>query len=145
LEVLAEIHDRFIANSSCAATLVVSNGRTRGGSIVNKKIWIICGGVLAAAIVIGGSAGGLAIATGGDDDEAPITGEALDRASHAALEHTGEGRVTETEVGDEESYYEVEVTLDDGSQVDVQLDENFNVVSDEADDENEDEASDQDD
>ena len=100
---------------------------------MNKKIWIICGGVLAAVIVIGGSAGGLAIATGGDDDEAPITGEALDRASQAALEHTGEGRVTETEVGDEESYYEVEVTLDDGSQVDVQLDENFDVVSSDAD------------
>ena len=108
---------------------------------MNKKIWIICGGVLAAAIVIGGSAGGLAIATGGDDDEAPITGEALDRASQAALEHTGEGRVTETEVGDEESYYEVEVTLDDGSQVDVQLDENFNVVGDEADDESEHEGA----
>ena len=42
--------------------------------------------------------------------------------------------MTETEVGDEESYYEVEVTLDDGSQVDVQLDEDFNVVGDEADD-----------
>ena len=56
------------------------------------------------------------------------------RRRAAALEHTGEGRVTETEVGDEESYYEVEVTLDDGSQVDVQLDEEFNVVGDEADD-----------
>ena len=59
---------------------------------------------------------------------------ALDKASAAALEHTGEGHVTETEVGDEESYYEVEVTLDDGSQVDVQLDEQFNVVGGEADD-----------
>ena len=70
-----------------------------------------------------------------------ITGSALDKASAAALEHTGEGRVTETEVGDEESYYEVEVTLDDGSQVDVQLDEQFNVVGDEADNESEDEGS----
>jgi len=49
--------------------------------------------------------------------------------------------VTETEVGDEEScYYEVEVTLDDGSQVDVQLDEGFNVVGDEAHGPNEDEG-----
>jgi hypothetical protein len=39
--------------------------------------------------------------------------------------------VTDTEVGDEESYYEVEVTRDDGSQVDVQLDRDFNVVADE--------------
>jgi hypothetical protein len=41
--------------------------------------------------------------------------------------------VTETEVGDEESLYEVEVTLDDGTQVDVQLDEDFRVVGDERD------------
>ena len=51
--------------------------------------------------------------------------------------HRRGSRVTETEVGDEESYYEVEVTLDDGSQVDVQLDEQFNVVGGEADDESE--------
>ena len=36
--------------------------------------------------------------------------------------------MTGTEVGDEESYYEVEVTLDDGREVDVQLDKDFNVV-----------------
>ena len=41
--------------------------------------------------------------------------------------------MTETEVGDEESYYEVEVTLEDGTQVDVQLDAGFNVVSSDAD------------
>jgi hypothetical protein len=63
------------------------------------------------------------------------TGIALEKASAAALESTGGGRVTETEVGDEESYYEVEVTLDDGSQVDVQLDEHFNVVGSSADEE----------
>ncbi len=77
---------------------------------------------------------GLAAAGGSDDSEAPIAGDALDRASAAALEHTGEGRVTETEVGDEESYYEVEVTLDDGTHLDVQLDESFTVVGREADD-----------
>lgn len=79
----------------------------------------------------------MAVAAGagnGDDTESPITGSALDEASAAALSHTGEGRVTETEVGDEDSYYEVEVTLDDGSQVDVQLDRNFSVVGAAADD-----------
>ena len=66
---------------------------------------------------------------GGDDDatQKSITGSALQKASDAALEHTGGGKVTETEVGDEESYYEVEVTTDEGQQ-DVQLDRNFNVV-----------------
>jgi uncharacterized membrane protein YkoI len=92
---------------------------------------------VAAALVVGAGAasGGAAIAAGGDDDatETPITGSALDNATAAALEHTGGGRVTGTEVGDEESYYEVEVTLGDGRQVDVQLDKSFNVVSSEGD------------
>jgi hypothetical protein len=99
----------------------------------------------AAAAVVGLTAAGASIASasGGEDDDAtdtPIAGTDLDRASAAALEHTGEGRVTETEVGDEESFYEVEVTLDSGGQVDVQLDEQFKVVGSEADSESEDEG-----
>jgi uncharacterized membrane protein YkoI len=94
--------------------------------------------VVGAVAIVGVAAvgGGVALATGGGDDDAtdtPITGTELDRASAAALEHTGEGRVTETEKGDEESLYEVEVTLDDGTQVDVQLDADFHVVGDERD------------
>jgi hypothetical protein len=85
--------------------------------------------VLAIAAV----AAGIAIGAGGRDDETPITGTALVRASAAALDHTGGGRVTETEAGDEEGAYEVEVTLPDGSQVDVHLDADFNVLGDEAD------------
>ena len=85
--------------------------------------------LLAVGLVAGTSA---AIASS-DDAEAPITGDALVQASAVALEHTGGGTVTETEVGDEESYYEVEVTMDDGRQIDVQLDEQFNVVGDEID------------
>jgi hypothetical protein len=92
----------------------------------------------AAAIVAGGAGVGVAAAGGGDDNEAPITGDALDKASTAALDQTGEGRVTETEVGDEEGYYEVEVTLDDGSQVDVHLDRSFNVVDESTDHEGDD-------
>jgi hypothetical protein len=105
-----------------------------------KTKWII--GASAVAVVAIGGGAGIAAATGGDDHEAPITGDALDRASAAALEATGEGRVTETEVGDEESYYEVEVTLDDGSQVDVQLDRDFTVVGSSADHEDSDGAGD---
>ena len=65
----------------------------------------------------------------------PIGGSVLDQASAAALQHTGGGQVTDTEVGDEESYYEVEVSRDDGTQVDVQLDRSFNVVGGEIDEE----------
>jgi uncharacterized membrane protein YkoI len=105
-----------------------------------------------AALAIGGAA--IAGAAGSGDNsssqpaqsaedessnEAPdqpiSSGSALDEASAAALEHTGGGQVTDTEVGGEESYYEVEVTRDDGSQGDVQLDRSFQVVGDEADEE----------
>jgi uncharacterized membrane protein YkoI len=101
---------------------------------MRKRTKITVAGLAALAVAAGGV--GVAVA-GGDDTEAPITGSALDKASAAALAHTGGGRVSETEVGDEESYYEVEVTRDDGSQVDVQLDRGFDVVGGEADDESE--------
>jgi uncharacterized membrane protein YkoI len=102
---------------------------------MSKRTKITVAGLAALAVAAGGV--GVAAAGGGDDSEAPISGSALDRASAAALEHTGGGRVTDTEVGDEESYYEVEVTKGDGSQVDVQLDRGFNVVGGEPDSENE--------
>ncbi len=89
-----------------------------------------------AALGVGGAA--IAGAAGGGDDDAkenekPIPSASIDRAGKAALEHTGGGKVTDTEVGDEESYYEVEVQRADGSSVDVQLDRGFKVVGDEAD------------
>jgi uncharacterized membrane protein YkoI len=92
-------------------------------------------GTVIAALAVGGVA--IAGAAGGDDDdggERAISGAALERASAAALDHTGGGRVTDTETGDEESFYEVEVTRGDGSQVDVQLDRDFQVVGSEGDD-----------
>jgi uncharacterized membrane protein YkoI len=91
-------------------------------------------GLIAAGVVAALGAGGAAVAVGtgesGDDDatQQSIQGSALKKASDAALAHTGGGKVTETEVNDEESYYEVEVTTDQGQQ-DVQLDRSFNVVS----------------
>jgi hypothetical protein len=103
---------------------------------IGKRIyWIV--GLVAVLALVGAAVTFTSALTsaGGEDNDAPITGQALQRASDAALAHTGGGRVTETEVGDEESLYEVEVTLGDGSQVDVQLDENFNVVGESADEE----------
>jgi uncharacterized membrane protein YkoI len=97
---------------------------------MGKRVKVLLGATLAIAVLaISGAA--IAGATGGDDDgsEQAITGQAFDRASAAALEHTGGGKVTETEVGDEEGAYEVEVTRADGSQVDVHLDKGFNVLS----------------
>jgi len=55
------------------------------------------------------------------------TGPGMDKAKSIALEQEN-GRVTATEFQDEEGYYEVEVTKADGTQVDVHLDKNFNVL-----------------
>ncbi len=89
----------------------------------------IKGAVMAIAAIAALAAGGAAIAgaAGGGDDgsDRAISGQALDRASAAALAETGGGKLTETEVGDEEGAYEVEVTRPDGSQVD----KDFNVLS----------------
>jgi uncharacterized membrane protein YkoI len=113
----------------------------RNSMTKRKKVLLV--GASALALAAGGA--GIAAATGGgDDSEGPITGSALDDASAAALEATGGGQVTDTEVGDEESYYEVEVTRDDGSQVDVQLDRQFNVVGSSADEESPDDTDDAD-
>ena len=91
--------------------------------------------IVGAAAALTLAAAGTAIATSDDDaGEQSITGAGLKNASDAALAETGGGKVTATEVEDEESQYEVEVTLEDGSQVDVQLDENFEVVDSEAED-----------
>ena len=99
---------------------------------MTKKKAAVLGGV---AVIAALGVAGAAIGSSDDDGtEQPITGTALQKASDAALAETGGGKVTDTEVEDEESTYEVEVTLPDGSQVDVQLDENFTVVGSESDD-----------
>lgn len=103
--------------------------------MLTRNLKIIGAGVLAGAAMLGGT---IAAAAAGDEDEGrevdtPITGPALTTASEVALAHTGGEFVSGTEVGDEESLYEVEVTLVDGDEVDVQLDEAFNVVGTERD------------
>ena len=112
----------------------------------SKRLYLVSGLVAVLALAVIGAGAGIAVATGGDDDQ-PITGSALDKATAAALEHTGGGTVTETEVGDDGAAYGVEIRLDDGSQVEVNLDESFNVIGQAADDDgpnDQDEATDDD-
>lgn len=77
----------------------------------------------------GGSAG-----TGTDDgtnrvDPDDLVGAELEQASAAALAAVGSGTVTEAERSDDADHaYEVEVTLADGTDVDVELDAAFTVV-----------------
>jgi uncharacterized membrane protein YkoI len=86
--------------------------------------------VVVAALGLGGTAIATASGSASDDNEkdTPITGQALQRATTVALHATGGGKVTDSEVGDEEGAYEVEVTRADASQVDVHLDKAFNVI-----------------
>ena len=98
---------------------------------MNKRTKLIVG--VASAVAAIGIIGGVSVAAGGDDDK-PLRGSNYDRATTAALEHVGEGSVTETEVGDGDAAFEVEIRLDSGKQVEVELDDNFEVIGSEADD-----------
>jgi hypothetical protein len=101
--------------------------------------------IVAFVLALGALSAGIAIAAGVGDDDKPLTGSALDKATAAALKHTGGGTVVETEVGDDGAAYGVEIRLDDRSQVEVNLDENFDVIGDEADDDGANEEDGQDD
>jgi hypothetical protein len=101
--------------------------------------WFVSGAV-ALALVGGGAAFAMAAAAG--DDDRPLTGSDLERATRAALEHTGGGAVVETEVGDDGAAYGVEVRLAGGTVVEIALDEGFEVIGEESD---EDDASERED
>ena len=87
----------------------------------------------AAAAVLLLLGAGVAYATGsGGDASGQASGSNLDKAKSVALQQVN-GRVTGSEVGDEEGAYQIEVTKSDGTQVDVNLDKNFHVISAQAD------------
>ena len=75
---------------------------------MNRRVKTLAISASAVAVV---ATGGVAIAGAagdGEDNEKPdtaITGSALDKAGKAALAHTGGGRVSDTEAGDEEGAY----------------------------------------
>jgi hypothetical protein len=91
---------------------------------INLRTLVIAAAV--AMLVLLGA--GVAYATADDSSSQP-RGSNIDKAKSIALDQTNGGNVTGTEVGDEEGYYEVEIIKDDGSQVDVHLDRDFNVLS----------------
>jgi hypothetical protein len=103
--------------------------------VVAQKVKILIA-LLATMVLLLGA--GVAYATGsGGDHLGQATGSNIEKAKSVALDHVN-GRVTGTEVGDEEGAYEVEVIREDGSQVDVHLDRDFNVLSTPADHESSD-------
>ncbi|MCW2813978.1 MAG: hypothetical protein JWN84_1433 [Nocardioides sp.] len=102
---------------------------------MKKRLLIV---VAAATVVVGAAGTGIAVATDGDDGPAShaYTPKQKDAATAAALDATGGGTVNSVETDNENgATYEVEVTKPDGATVDVRLDEKYDVVVIEGDDE----------
>ncbi len=98
---------------------------------INVRTLLITAAV-AMLLALGGT--GIAFANGGDSEE-QATGPEAEKAKSAAIAAVGGGSVTEVERDDGEGtgVFEVEVKRDDGSQLEVHLDRNLNVVGQEAD------------
>jgi uncharacterized membrane protein YkoI len=96
---------------------------------MRRKLAVTAVVVLAAGAV----SAGFAIAAAGSDEQ-PLTGSTLQKATDAALAHAGGGTVVETETGDDGAAYSVEIRLDDGRQVEVNVNADFRVIGSEADD-----------
>jgi hypothetical protein len=98
---------------------------------INVRTLVIAAAV-AMLLALGGV--GIAYANGGDSEE-QVTGPDAEKAKSAAIAAVGGGTVTEVERDDGygTGVFEVEVKRDDGSQVEVHLDGELNVVGQEAD------------
>jgi hypothetical protein len=106
---------------------VISVRDTEVGSMRRRVI------AVAAVVIVVATPTGIAIAAASGDDDRPLTGTTLERASAAALAHTGGGTIVGTEVGDDGAAYGVEVERADGTTVEVSVDESFHVIGEEAD------------
>ena len=98
---------------------------------INLKTLVIAAAV-AMFVALGGA--GIAYANGGDSEE-QLTGPEAQKVKSAALAAVGGGTVTEVERddGNGTGAFEVEVTRDDGSQLEVHLDGGYDVVGQAAD------------
>ena len=99
---------------------------------INLRTLVIAAAV-AMLVALGGA--GIAYANGGDSGE-QVTGPDAQKAKSAAIAAVGGGTVTEVERddGNGTGAFEVEVTREDGSQLEVHLDGDYNVVGQQADD-----------
>jgi hypothetical protein len=89
---------------------------------------IIATSVVTAAVVVGAGAA-YAIAA---SDDGSLDGNDKQRAGDAAPAETGGGTITEVEIDDDG--HDVEVRLEDGTEIDVELADDFTVRSSDSDD-----------
>lgn len=93
-----------------------------------RKKKIVLPAIAAVAVL---AVGGTIWAASADD----VRGDERDRVAAAAVSVAGAGEAVDVETSDDPGEaYEVEVRLDDGSEVDVTLDENLDVVATDRDD-----------
>jgi uncharacterized membrane protein YkoI len=113
----------------------------RKESVVGKKTaWLI--GAAVAAAALGGASVAAASVNPFDDDsrtnggtEQQLNQTDRDKAIDAAMAKVGSGQVTEVERSDSAgSSYEVEIRKSDGSEVEVNIGANFQVLSQSPDD-----------
>jgi uncharacterized membrane protein YkoI len=105
-----------------------------------RTAWIIAAAVAAAAL--GGASVAAASVNPFDDDttgsggtQQPLNQTDRDKAVDAAMAKAGPGQVTEVERGDDAgSSYEVEIRKSDGSEVEVNIGPNFQVLNQSLDD-----------
>ena len=91
---------------------------------MKKRVAIVVAALACVTALVGG-----AIAIAGGDSEGGVTGVQADRAVKAALEATGGGTAQSVERdGEDGATWEVEVTTPDGDTVDVRLDQDFDLV-----------------
>lgn len=103
--------------------------------MTRKLVFVVLAALAVVALTVGVAAPAI------DDSDTPLSPGTLQRASQAALAHTGGGKVVDSETGDDGAAYGVEIQLADGSQVEVSLDGDFNVVGQEADDDSDEGAN----
>jgi uncharacterized membrane protein YkoI len=99
---------------------------------IRVRTLVITAAVVAMLVALGGA--GIAYANGGDSEE-QVRGSDAEKAKSAAVAAVGGGSVTEVERDDGigTGVYEVEVTREDGTQHEVHLDGDYNVVGQQAD------------
>jgi uncharacterized membrane protein YkoI len=84
----------------------------------------------ASVVVLGGLGTSAVVASATGADLNPLGDGDLDRAEQVALDHVGEGEVTEAESEEEGSVaYEIEITRSDGTEVSVELDADHTVLA----------------
>ena len=86
--------------------------------VIGAAVLALCAGGVGAAVAAGG----------GEDANEQVSGPAADRARAAALaHHPGTANAVERD-GENGATWEVEITGENGRTVDVRLDENYDVV-----------------